>query len=215
MRTWPARSSATRDLADGDGFGYGPNKMSFKRVEPASAGAGPTSSRRQSPIFTFKNRGTGRRSRSSTTARADHKLAGRDTEPRDRRRRARGTRSGTYLARPARARRLPLLPRNASRPAPTPRRRQRGTRRIRTRPRAHPTGTGTALPRIPARRPPGQRQITRRSGAQTRHQAFLCPVAGLELTVRCLEVRMMKPLVQNRDRRPCQRRELGELEIVS
>ena len=85
-------------------------------------------------------------------ARAHHQLAGRDDEPRDRRRRTRRTASGTRPARPPRARRLPLLPLDARRPAATARPRRRSARCLRTRPRANPARAGAAVPREPPRR---------------------------------------------------------------
>ena len=59
-------------------------------------------------------------------ARPADRLAGRGAEPRDRRGRGRRAGGGARPRRPPRARRLPVLPLDACRPAPSPRPRRRG-----------------------------------------------------------------------------------------
>ncbi len=91
-----------------------------------STGAVRTSSRQQSPISTSGATRLGGDRAPLREARTNHQLAGRDDEPRDRRRRTRRTRSRTRPARLSRARRLPLLPLDTRRPSATPRPRRRG-----------------------------------------------------------------------------------------
>ena len=79
-------------------------------------------------------------------ARAADRLGGRRAEPRHRRRRDRRARSRPRPRRPARPRRLPVLPLHAGRPAPPPRPRRRGADGVRARARARPHRAGTPLP---------------------------------------------------------------------
>jgi hypothetical protein len=91
---------------------------------------------------TWRSRATGRRP--PRPARAAHQVAGGGTEPRNRRRRDGTGRSRPRPHRAARAGRRPVLPLDASQPAPTARPCRGGARRIRARARARAHRAGSA-----------------------------------------------------------------------